>query len=79
MIIKFDKLLLNNLSLKKMLYQEDIFRFFEFVAHDLRKDNIPILDNLFYDYPGFLTWEEEEKKEKENMENEEEEYYSETF
>ena len=60
-----------------MLYQEDISRFFEFVAQDLRKDHIPMLDNLSYDYPGFLTWDEEEKQEKENMENEEEEDYSE--
>ena len=48
-----------------MLYQEDISRFFEFVAQDLRKDHIPMLDNLSYDYPGFLTWDEEEKQEKE--------------
>lgn len=61
-----------------MLYQEDISRFFEFVAQDLRKDNIPMLNNLVYDYPGFLTWDEEEEQKNADIEEEEEDY-SESF
>lgn len=57
-----------------MLYQEDISRFFEFVAQDLRKDNIPILNNLVYDYPGFLTWDEEEEQKMAENDEEEEDY-----
>jgi len=36
-----------------MLYQEDIMRYFYQISSDLREENIPVFNNIIFNYPGF--------------------------
>lgn len=55
-----------------MLFQEDIMEYFEFVAQEMREKNLPILNFLVHDYPGFISKEdvvpEDEESEEEDLE-----------
>ena len=41
-----------------MLSQEDIFFFLEDIAFEMRKQNIPILNDIKYNFPRLMTRDE---------------------
>ena len=49
---------MNKEKYKKMLSQEESFRFFQKMSESLYKDGYPILNNLKTEFPNLL-WEEE--------------------
>jgi len=55
-----------------MLFQEDIMEYFEFMAQEMREKNLPVLNFLVHDYPGFNSKEdtipEEEESDDEDLE-----------
>ena len=44
-----------------MITQEEIYRFFETMAVKFRKENLPILNNLVYDYENYPSVEDLEE------------------
>lgn len=42
----------------KMLCQEDIMEYFEFLAQETRENNMPVFNNFIHEYPGFANKEE---------------------
>ena len=56
-----------------MICQEDIIQFFERMSWQLRQENIPVLNELAMDYPGFLNYDEINKIIEEETDEEEEE------
>lgn len=58
-----------------MITQEDIYFFFENIAAEFRKDNIPILNCILYDFKNYPFKENLEKVEED--EEEEDDYDSE--
>jgi hypothetical protein len=44
-----------------MIYQEDVMLYFDEISRQLREENIPIFNNIIYDYPDFPNRDEEAK------------------
>lgn len=42
-----------------MISLDGIMCYFDIISNDLRNDNIPILNNIIQDYPGYDIVEEE--------------------
>tara|TARA_R110001599_G_scaffold284542_1_gene486559 strand:- start:459 stop:623 length:165 start_codon:yes stop_codon:yes gene_type:complete len=54
-----------------MLYQEDIMLYFSQISSDLREEDIPVFNNIIFNYPGFpkkedITIGESEESETDN-------------
>ena len=61
-----------------MITQEDIYFFFENIAEEFRNENIPILNNLIYDFKNYPTKDDLDTITEEESDNEQYDYDSET-
>lgn len=61
-----------------MITQEDIYFFFENIAEEFRNENIPILNNLMYDFKNYPTKDDLDTITEEESDNEQYDYDSET-
>lgn len=71
MKINYKEKVNKNLLTFKMLTQEDIEDFFYTMSTELKKENIPILNNFIYKFKNYPTKEEINKLEEENNKEEE--------